>query len=38
MHDSTTRSTIISQLELAGIYYNENIFMRVIKYREWASS
>ena len=33
MHDST----ITSQLELAGTYYNENIFMRVIKYREWAS-
>ena len=34
MHDST----ITSQLELAGTYYNENIFTPVIKYREWASS
>ena len=34
LHDST----ITSQLELAGTYYNENIFTRVIKYRKWASS
>ena len=30
MHDST----ITPQLELAGTYYNENIFTRVIKYRK----
>ena len=34
MHDGT----ITLQLELAGTYYNENIFTRVIKHREWASS
>ena len=34
MHDNT----ITSQLELAVTYYNENIFTRVIKYREGASS
>ena len=34
LHDST----ITPQLELAGTYYNKNIFTRVIKYREWASS
>ena len=34
LHDST----ITPQLELAETYYNENIFTRVIKYREWASS
>ena len=27
-------STITSQLELAGTYYNENNFARVIKYHE----
>ena len=33
LHDST----ITSQLELTGTYYNENIFMRAIKNHEWAS-
>ena len=29
---------ITPQQELAGTYYNKNIFMQVIKYRKWASS
>ena len=34
LHDGT----IIPQRKLAGTYYNESIFKRVIKYRKWASS
>ena len=34
LHDSV----ITPQLELARTYYNENIFTRVIKCGEWASS
>ena len=34
LHDSM----ITPQLELAETYYSENSFMRVIKYRKWASS
>ena len=33
MHDNT----ITSLLELAGTYYNENVFTRVIKCREWQA-
>ena len=33
LHDST----ITPQQEVGGTYYNKNIFIRVIKYCEWAS-